>query len=263
MSAHRCCSNLAAGVTLLLVASTLNAQSNAVASGAARWADSARRVLDAAVLRGDSAGIRAARRISERALLAFPDDGLLLHYQGSALWREGQWLAGHGNPEASVTAMEQAIAVLQRSAAQRPLPETQAILASAYGALAGGGVAAAMRYGPRANEAEGIARGMAPENPRVLLLGAISAYYKPAAFGGGKDKARQALAQALAGFARETVAAPLPSWGHAEALAWQGRFATDAGDTAAARAAYTQALALAPDYTWVHRVLLPALDRPR
>jgi tetratricopeptide (TPR) repeat protein len=67
----------------------------------------------------------------------------------------------------------------------------------------------------------------------------------------------------LAQFARERVDAPLPSWGHAEAYAWLGQFAAADGDREAARAAYEQALRLAPSYTWVSRVLLPDLDRPR
>lgn len=248
----------------LVVASLLlPTLASAQASGATRWADSVRRTLDAAVIRGDEGAIRAARGLADRALLAFPDDGLLLHYQGASLWREAQLIGARGDDDASRVLMERAIAVLQRSAQTRPLPETHAIIASAYGTLAGGGMTAAMRNGPRANEAEGIARGLGPQNPRVLLLTAISAYYKPAAFGGGKEKARTALAQALAAFERERPAPPLPAWGRAEAYAWLGRFAEAEGDTAAARAAYRQALAIEPEYTWVQRVLLPALDRPR
>lgn len=234
-----------------------------VLNGAARWADTTRHTLDAAVLAGDVNAIRAAKALADRALQAFPDDGLLLHYQGAAMWREAQLRMAMEQEDEAKLLFERAITTLQRSVALRPLPESHAIIASAYGSLAGTGVTAAMRNGPRATEAEGVARGMGPQNPRVLLLAAISAYYKPAAFGGGKEKARTALTQALAAFERDRVEAPLPSWGHAEAYAWLGQFEAAEGNRDAARAAYTRALAIAPGYTWVSRVLLPALDRPR
>jgi tetratricopeptide (TPR) repeat protein len=238
------------------------AQSPAL-TGAARWADTVQRTLNAAVMAGDVNAMRAGRGLAERALLAFPGDALLLHYQGTAIWREAQLRLGMQQEDEAMVLFERAIAVLQRSAAARQLPETQAIIASAYGSLAGGGMTAGIRYGPRANEAEGLARELGPQNPRVLLLSGIAAYYKPAVFGGGKEKARTAVTQAIAAFAREHVAAPQPAWGHAEAYAWLGQFEAAEGNREAARGAYSRALELAPQYTWVSRVLLPALDRPR
>jgi tetratricopeptide (TPR) repeat protein len=264
MLVHGCSSRVMARLVVIAAFTLAPAAALAQApSGAARWADSTRRTLDAAVIAGDVNAIRGAKALAERALLAFPDDALLLHYQGAALWREAQLRNAMGQDDEAKLLFERAITVLQRSIASRPLPESHAIIASAYGSLAGTGMAAAMRNGPRASEAEGVARGLGPQNPRVLLLAAISAYYKPAAFGGGKDKARTALTQALAAFERDRPEAPLPSWGHAEAYAWLGQFEAADGNRDAARAAYTRALALAPEYTWVSRVLLPALDRPR
>jgi tetratricopeptide (TPR) repeat protein len=266
MSVRRFFSNCVSGfvcfVALSAISSSAAAQSPAL-TGAARWADTVQRTLDAAVMAGDVHAIRSAKGLAERALLAFPDDAMLLHYQGTAIWREAQLRLGMQQEDEAKVLFERAIAVLQRSAAAQQLPETQAIIASSYGSLAGGGMTAGIRYGPRANEAEGLARELGPQNPRVLLITGISAYYKPAAFGGGKDKARTAVTQAIAAFAREQVNAPLPAWGHAEAYAWLGQFEAAEGNREAARRAYTRALELAPQYTWVSRVLLPALDRPR
>jgi len=250
---------LLAATALLALAAPLQGQ----LSGAARWADTVQRTLDAAVMRGDVDAVRAAKALADRALLAFPDDGLLLHYQGTAIWREAQLRNARGDEDEAKLLFERSIAVLQRSAAARPLAETQSIISSSYGSLAGGGAIAGMRNGPRANDAEDRARELGPQNPRVLLLAAISAWYKPAAFGGGKDKARAALTQALAAFERERVEAPLPSWGHAEAYAWLGQFEAASNNRDAARRAYQRALELAPEYTWVSRALLPALDRAR
>jgi tetratricopeptide (TPR) repeat protein len=187
----------------------------------------------------------------------------LLHYQGAAIWREAQVRMGSGQEADAKALFERAITILQRSAAAKPLAETHAIISSSYGSLAGGGVMAGMRNGPKANDAEDLAKQLGPQNPRVLMLAAVSAFYKPAAFGGGKDKARTALTKALAAFARDQVDPPLPSWGHAEAYAWLGQFEAAEGNRDAARRAYQRALELAPGYTWVSRVLLPALDRPR
>lgn len=264
MSVRRCCSNvitaLVLSIGLLATPQPVSAQARPL-TGAARWADTVQRALDVAMIAGDINAIRAAKALAERAMLAFPDDAMLLHYQGTALWREAQLRNAAGQEDEAKVLFERAIAALQRSAAGKQLPETLAIIASSYGSLAGGGMAAGIRYGPRANEAEGLARSLGPQNPRVLLVTGISAYYKPAAFGGGKERARTSVTQAIAAFAREQVDAPLPSWGHAEAYAWLGRFEAAEGNRDAARRAYERALALAPQYTWVSRVLLPALDR--
>lgn len=266
MLVQRCSSRLRLSLltgAMALAMPMASAAQAAPLTGAARWADTVRRSLDAAVILGDVNAVRSAKALADRALMAFPDDALLLHYQGSAIWREAQLVNAREQEAEAKALFERAISVLQRSAQARPLPETHAIIASAYGTLAGGGMVAGMRNGPRANEAEEIARRLGPQNPRVLLLVAISAYYKPAAFGGGKDKARSALTQALAAFERESVEAPLPAWGRAEAYAWLGQFEAAEGNREAARRAYTRALELAPGYTWVSRVLLPNLDRSR
>lgn len=266
MSVRPCSSKLRlflAAAVLIVTPFTLAAQAS---SGAARWADSARVALDRAVTRGSTAQIAAARGIAERALLAFPDDALLLHYQGVALWREAQLVRARGTRESATSSqamMERAIGILQRSDAASPMPETKVVIASAYGTLAGGGMRAAMRNGPRANAAEEDAKTMAPNNPRVLLVSGISAFFKPAAFGGGKDKSRAAITRAIAAFANDRPTAPMPAWGHAEAYAWLGQLEAEAGNKAAARSAYQRALELEPEYNWVRQVLLPALDRPR
>jgi tetratricopeptide (TPR) repeat protein len=252
-----------AGAVFAITPLALTAQAP---SGATRWADSVRITLDRAVGRGNATEIAAARGIAERALLAFPDDAMLLHLQGTALWREAQLVRARNTRESASSAdamLERAIGILQRSDAARPMAETKVVIASAYGTLAGGGMRAAMRNGPRANAAEDEAKEMAPNNPRVLLVSGISAFYKPAAFGGGKDKARAAITRAIAAFPNDRPAAPMPAWGHAEAYAWLGQIEADAGNTAAARRAYQRALELEPEYNWVRLVLLPALDRPR
>lgn len=255
-----------------LTATTVGAQTRAtpvVASaatttpaltGAARWADSVRVVAERAHLAGDTLAMANAYRLAQRALTAFPDDALLLHYQGYIRYRQAQRIADF---ETALPVFEDAVELLERSAAVKPFAETHALLASATGSMIGESMLRGIRFGMRASAAEDRAVDLGANNPRVLLLRAVSAWYKPAAFGGGEEKARELLQQALRAFANDAPARPLPAWGHAEAYAWLGQMEAKAGKRDAARAAYDRALALAPGYAWVQYVLKPSLERAR
>lgn len=227
-------------------------------SGAARLADSVRVLADRAYLAGDSSGFTAAYRLAQRSLTAFPDDALLLHLQGYIRFRQAQRIRSF---DLALPVFEEAVALLERSAAARPLPETYALLASANGSMIGDSMMRGIRFGMRASRAEDRAEELGPNNPRVLLLRAVSAWYTPSAFGGGEEKARALLQRALKNFVTDSAPRPLPQWGHAEAYAWLGQMELKSGNRAAARAAYDKALALAPGYTWVQYVLLPGVGR--
>jgi tetratricopeptide (TPR) repeat protein len=240
-----------------LLAQALPAQAPAPLAGVARWADSARRVIEEGVVTGDTDRLQAGTAVVARALRAWPTDPLLLHYAGYAAYRAAMLKAD--TDTARERLLEAAIDQLERSAELRPLAETHALLGAAHGALAGTGMLAGMRHGPKASAAQDEARRLGPRNPRVLMLAATGAWFTPSMWGGGKDKARTLLAQAIAAFETDAPAAPLPAWGRAEAYAWHGQFEADAGRTAAARAAYDRALALEPRFAWVRDVLRPAL----
>jgi hypothetical protein len=229
-------------------------------AGAARWADSARVTIERAVLANDSTALVGAGAMIDKALTAFPNDPLLLHYRAYALYRESVGGDDDGKlSDAHQVRLKRAIDLLERSAAARPLPETQALLASCLGTLAGTGMTNGMRYGPAASSAGERARTLGPSNPRVLLLAGISAWFTPSMWGGGKDKGYALLQSAVAAFAKDQPVRPLPAWGQAEAYAWLGQMEKDRGNAGAARAAYDRALAIAPDYAWVRDVLRPAL----
>jgi len=245
----------------LLVASVTNATVSAQApalTGAARWADTIRVSIERAVISGDNSALLAAGAMADRALTAFPNDPLLLHYRGYALYRE--LIAETGSRSAAYTErMERAIDLLQRSAAVRPMPESQALLSSSLGALAASGMIAGMRYGPASSTARDAAMTLGPRNPRVLLLSAISLWFTPKMWGGGEDKGYAMLQRAIAAFATDAPEAPLPAWGHAEVYAWLGQMEVKRGNAEAARAAYVKALAIEPGYVWVRRGLMPAV----
>jgi tetratricopeptide (TPR) repeat protein len=236
---------------------TLSAQAPAL-TGAARWADTVRLSIERAVTAGDTRALAAAGALAQRALTAFPNDPLLLHYRGYAIYRELILQAGERTP-AYTERMQEAVTLFEQSAAVRPMAETQALLSTCLGNLAAEGMIAGMRYGPASSEARDAALQLGPRNPRVLLLTAVSYWFTPKMWGGGEDKGYATLQRAIAAFAGDAPAAPLPAWGHAEAYAWLGQMEVRRGNPAAARAAYAKALSLEPNFVWVRQVLLPAV----
>ena len=226
-------------------------------------ADSARREIDAAAARADRARLIAARALLDRALTAYPDDALLLHYKGYALWREAAIVLGTAEPRDARPLLQEADRVLERSAERQPMPETYALRASVTGQLIGTSrnPIDGMRLGPRSSSLMERATEAGPRNPRVWFLHGMSAMYTPGLFGGGLDKAEQSLQKALALFPGDAPAPPLPDWGEADVHIYLGQVYAKQGRRDEARAAYQRALALQPENPWVLRVLLPALEK--
>jgi tetratricopeptide (TPR) repeat protein len=227
-----------------------------------RWADTARVTIEAAYARGDIEQLRAARALAERALTAFAGDPLLQHYYAYALYREANILMGMRRDEKEYRPLlEQADSILEQSATKLALPETHALRSSVLGQLIGPNPLRGMTLGPRSSAAMDRAVELGPRNPRVWLLRGTGAMFTPAMFGGGAAKSEEYLRKAIALFAEDRPAPPLPAWGHADAYAWLGQALHKQKRIEDARAAYARALELQPDNGWVRHVLLPALDR--
>ncbi|MCU0634154.1 MAG: hypothetical protein MUE41_04710 [Gemmatimonadaceae bacterium] len=239
--------------------STVAAAQGVPLPGAARWADSARVLIEQGVMAHDSTLLVRAGAVLDKAMTAFPDDALLLHYRGYGLYREAMFAGGAEMADGTKRALERAIELLRRSAQAKPLAETHALLGSCMGSLAGTGITGGMKWGSAAGEATEAARTMAPNNPRVLLLEGIGKWFTPAMWGGGKDKGYALVQRAVAAYGQDTPARPLPAWGRAEAYAWLGQMEQERGRIAEARAAYERALAIEPGYGWVRNELLPRL----
>jgi tetratricopeptide (TPR) repeat protein len=227
-----------------------------------RWADTARVTIEAAQSRGDIERLRGARALVERALTAFAGDPLLQHYYAYALYREATLLMGKRHDDQEYRPLlEQADSLLEQSASKLQLPETYALRSSVLGQLIGSNPLRGMTLGPRSSSAMDRAIELGPRNPRVWMLRGVGAMFTPAMFGGGVEKAEEYLRKAIAFFADDRPAVPLPAWGHAEAYAWLGQALHKQKRIDDARAAYAKALELQPDNGWVRNVLLPALDR--
>jgi hypothetical protein len=79
----------------VLAAALFVAGCNAQAQNApAKWADTISTEIEKAQISGDAAKMAAARALAERVATAFPDDGLILHYQAFALYREAMATVG-------------------------------------------------------------------------------------------------------------------------------------------------------------------------
>jgi tetratricopeptide (TPR) repeat protein len=245
----------------LAISSAAFAQAPAL-TGAAKWADSAVREIDAATAAGDLARLRSARTLLDRALVAFPNDALLLHYKGYELHREASLQEGIGKRSDVEPLLDQARTVLEQSLAVKPMAETHALLSSVLGRLIGFHPIKAMFLGPESGSQMTNAIALAPNNPRVWLLRGIGAMFTPSQFGGGLPAAEQHLKKAAELFETDHPVPPAPSWGRAETYAWLGQIYQKQNKPADAFTAYNKALEIDPKFNWVRNVLLPSV-KPR
>ena len=119
----------------------------------------------------------------------------------------------------------------------------------------------AVTLGRKFNRAMSRARELAPDNPRVVLLRAITAYNLPRIVGGNKERALEGLYRAARLFEEEVVEDPvLPSWGHEDVYARLGIVFMDRGNLEEARTAFERALEINPEFGWVKHTLLPSLE---
>jgi tetratricopeptide (TPR) repeat protein len=227
-------------------------------SGRDRWADSARGLIEAGTQQRNIAQLENAHAILDRALTAFPNDPLLLHYLGYALYREGVFASTDPKlKDKTESLLDSAAAALDRSAAGLPLPETFALQSAVYGQMIGlsANPMTAMQLGPKAAAAMDRALELGPHNPRVWLMRGIGAMFTPSMFGGGVDRAEQYLAESVSFYNADKPAPPLPAWGRAEAYIWLGQAYAKAGKQDSAHVAFERATELEPANGWARQLL--------
>lgn len=218
-------------------------------------------LVDRGVTAGDEASLQQAQALFKR-IAAASDEAVWPHYYaGLANYRIASLFLDSDDDRADAH-LDDALDHLKRAVDnQSDLAEAHALLGTVYGLKARGGMISGMRYGPKADGAMERARSLAPNNPRVLLLNAISLLNKPSRWGGDREKAVAELQRALQQF--EATSAPsdslAPQWGHADAYAWLGIAHMKADERTQARDAFEQALAIRPGYAWVESTLLPQL----
>jgi tetratricopeptide (TPR) repeat protein len=229
-------------------------------TGAARIADSAQQLIDAARVHSALPQFAEIRALLERGLTAFADDPYLLHYLGYALYVEST-LPGAEKSRGDLLAEAQT--ALEASLKHLELTESFALLSGVMGQRIGLNPLRAITLGSRSGEAMSRAHALGPDNPRVWLLDGVGAIFTPRMFGGGMDRAEERIRRAIALFEHDAPAPPAPRWGKAEAHLWLGQVLQRTGRRDEARVEYQRALGLEPENGWVRDVLMPALDRPQ
>jgi tetratricopeptide (TPR) repeat protein len=241
------------------MAHTVAAQSPATL----KWADSANKLIAAGSATGQPGGLDQAIALIDRVLTVTPNDAVMQHYKGYALYRKTNTLMADASKKDEAKALlDEADDLFERSAKALAWAETHALRASVTGQMiAVGNPMSGMWLGPRADGHMEKALEIGPNNPRVWMLKGVGTMFKPKMFGGGADKAEKELLKAIELFANDRPAAPAPAWGHAEAYAWLGQCYAAQDKISEARGAYQKALALEPGFGWVTYVLLPELEK--
>ena len=106
-------------------------------NGVAKWADSARVLIEFANARADQSALEQALAVLDRVLTVTPDEPMLLHYKGYALYRQGGMLMGASRMKEAKEILEAADAALEQSAKSLPWPETYALRAATLGQIIG------------------------------------------------------------------------------------------------------------------------------
>jgi tetratricopeptide (TPR) repeat protein len=251
------------GCAVLLSASFVT-RVEAQLTDASRWADSARVAIEAASDKGDDPALEEVVAMLDRVLTVTPDEPMLLHYKGYALYRRGGLLMGQRKNKDAKRVLEEADDILEKSAKALRWPETIALRAAVLGQIIGadgGNPITAMRNGMRSGSLMSDAVEAGRENPRVWILKGIGDLHTPRMFGGGADKSEQSLKRGLALLESDSPAPPLPAWGRVDVHLWLGQAYAEQGKKEQARAEFQKVLQLVPDHAWVVNVLLPELDK--
>ncbi len=184
-------------------------------------------------------------------------DPLELYAFAHAEFRRLQLAASAHAPRDAENAGNACLAALdRRGAALVHDPEALALAAACAGYLAEFGGLKHLTAGHRRDASLEAARGLAPANPRVLLVGGILGWFAAPGSPAGRAQARAALARATGFFDAVTATAPgAPTWGGAEAWLFVGRGLEEDGNLVGARNAYERSLLVAPDFAAAKRRL--------
>lgn len=130
--------------------------------------------------------------------------------------------------------------------------ESLALLSSVYGMQIALDNSKGATLGMKSAKAIASAEQLEPQNPRVALVKAITAYNTPAIFGGSMQNAKT-----LATTAIERFAQPCDNicWGEAEAYTWRGLAKQELGDSQGAIEDWQQAIKVQADYGWAKFLL--------
>jgi tetratricopeptide (TPR) repeat protein len=208
-----------------------------------------------------------------------PDDShdrLKSYYAGLLAYRQGQLAEAQANPGAPAAGtgnklptprkndrgksevrqtVERCVSSLDLALeAQKDFADALALQSACLDQLADLGSWRAPFAGPKSATQLRKALQIAPRNPRVLLLDAISDYEHPKSKDGPRSCDKFENTAAVFETERANVD-QVPGWGAAEAYTWLGRCYLDIGDAVPARDALERALLIAPEFGQARRLL--------
>lgn len=200
--------------------------------------------------------------LDARARLLLLGDAPQAHFvAGYVEWRLSSLAYLALGPQGAVPLLERSARQLSSAAAHSDGAEAHALHAAVLTFLLGADPRRAPELGPKARAAWAAAEKLGADNPRVILLRAMTTFFTPAQYGGGVERGLLLWLDAIARFGRAPPSDP-GEWGEAEAWGWLGGAYSSIGRQAEAREAFGRALALRPDFWWVSRIALPQARRP-
>ncbi len=246
-------------------------KSDEPAQPAADLLTSGKNILQQGINENNLDAMYAARATFERALA---DKNLSVwshYYIALADYRIANYLLTQGkkNKDRASKHLKEAAEHLEEATrkevtgddARTTAAEIYALLSSVYGRQISLSGIKGMFLGPKSGNLLKKAEQLAPDNPRVVLNAAISAFNTPKMWGGSKERAMEGFQRAAELFAREKPTDPIhPVWGHSETYAWLGIAYMDRDEEDSARAAFEKALEIDPDNGWVKYELLPKVS---
>ena len=231
----------------------------ALLPAAARAEDSAWRDLESRIQYGYyTEDARALHNLADALAADESHDKLHGYYAALTAWRRAQLAAQRADsvPTAAqlvqgcVNAADAALAV------QADFADALALRAACLGTPFAGGTLHAPFAGHRAHKDLERALQLAPHDPRVLLVDAMSDYLLAGSAGGNKERALPKLRQSVAAFEGERGGPErLPGWGAAEAYLYLAHDLLDHGDPVGARDALERALLIAPQFAQARRLM--------
>lgn len=231
----------------------------ALLSGAARADDSAWRDLESRVQYGYyTEDARALHNLADAIAADESHDKLHGYYAALIDWRRAQLAAQRADsvPTAAQLVQSCVAGADAALAVQADFADALALRAACLGAPFAGGTLHAPFAGHRAHKDLERALQLAPRDPRVLLVDAMSDYLLAASAGGNKERALPKLRQTVAAFEAERGGMErLPGWGAAEAYLYLAHDLLDHGDPVGARDALERALLIAPQFAQARRLM--------
>ena len=208
-------------------------KSDEPAQPAAALLTSGKNILQQGINENNLDAMYAARATFERALADKNLSAWSHYYIALTDYRIANYLLAQGkkNKERASKHLKEAAEHLEetmreditREDAKTTAAEVYALLSSVYGRQISLSGIKGMFLGPKSGNLLKKAEQLAPDNPRVVLSAAISAFNTPKMWGGSKERALEGFQRAAELYTREKPTDPIhPVWGHSESLCLAG-----------------------------------------